>query len=242
MSTRMFGARIERNIDPKLLRGEGAFVDDIPLAGRTPCGLLREASMRAPASGRSMSPRRGSIPGWSRYTPGRHRRPRHPMPLLIPHPSMRQPEDPAAAGARRGPLRRPDHRHGGRGRPLCRRRCRRIDLDRVFEPLPVEIDLEQAVRRRCAACPRGCAEQHCRAFRPGLRRNPEEAFAMPSTSRGCHGAGRPLNGRPDGVPRGCGAFGMRCSGELTVWDGTQAPISVRGGLASISSSTRTRCG
>ena len=31
MSTRQFGARIERNIDPKLLRGEGAFVDDIPL-------------------------------------------------------------------------------------------------------------------------------------------------------------------------------------------------------------------
>ena len=26
---------------------------------------------------------------------------------------------------------------------------------------------------------------------------------------------------------------MRCRGELTVWDGTQAPISVRGGLASI---------
>ena len=36
MSTRMFGARIERNIDPKLLRGEGAFVDDIPLAGVQP--------------------------------------------------------------------------------------------------------------------------------------------------------------------------------------------------------------
>ena len=31
MSTRTFGARIERNIDPKLLKGEGAFVDDIPL-------------------------------------------------------------------------------------------------------------------------------------------------------------------------------------------------------------------
>ena len=32
MSTRAFGARIKRNVDPALLRGEGAFVDDIPLA------------------------------------------------------------------------------------------------------------------------------------------------------------------------------------------------------------------
>ena len=42
MSTRMFGARIERNIDPKLLRGEGAFVDDIPRPMRCmpPCPQL----------------------------------------------------------------------------------------------------------------------------------------------------------------------------------------------------------
>ena len=35
MSTRQFGARVKRNIDPELLRGEGAFVDDIPLPSRS---------------------------------------------------------------------------------------------------------------------------------------------------------------------------------------------------------------
>ena len=47
MSTRMFGARIERNVDPKLLRGEGAFVDDIPLPGALHVAFLRSPHARA---------------------------------------------------------------------------------------------------------------------------------------------------------------------------------------------------
>src|SRR5260370_2244017 len=47
MSTRMFGARIERNVDPKLLRGEGAFVDDIPLTGVLHAAFLRSPHARA---------------------------------------------------------------------------------------------------------------------------------------------------------------------------------------------------
>ena len=47
MSTRNFGARIERNIDPKLLRGEGAFVDDIPLTNALHAAFLRSPLARA---------------------------------------------------------------------------------------------------------------------------------------------------------------------------------------------------
>ena len=47
MSTRTFGARIERNIDPKLLRGEGAFVDDIPLTNPLHVAFLRSPLARA---------------------------------------------------------------------------------------------------------------------------------------------------------------------------------------------------
>src|SRR5882724_11667833 len=47
MSTRMFGARIERNVDPKLLRGEGAFVDDIPLPNALHVAFLRSPHARA---------------------------------------------------------------------------------------------------------------------------------------------------------------------------------------------------
>ena len=52
--------------------------------------------------------------------------------------------------------------------------------------------------------------------------------------------------RSTAAPMECRAVAARwdaVSGELTVWDGTQAPISVRGGLASISSiSTKTKFG
>src|SRR6202790_3058884 len=55
MSTRTFGARIERNVDPKLLRGEGAFVDDIPLPESLPVAFAR--SPFAPARIRSIDTR-----------------------------------------------------------------------------------------------------------------------------------------------------------------------------------------
>ena len=61
MSTRQFGARVERNIDPKLLRGEGAFVDDIPLPQalhaafvRSPFARARIRSINAAASERHL--------------------------------------------------------------------------------------------------------------------------------------------------------------------------------------------
>ena len=61
MSTRMFGARIERNVDPKLLRGEGAFVDDIPLPDALHVAFLRSPQIGVTSTapwGRSSSPLR----------------------------------------------------------------------------------------------------------------------------------------------------------------------------------------
>ena len=43
MSTRTFGTRVQRNADPKLLKGEGSFTDDIPLEG-----VLHSAFVRSP--------------------------------------------------------------------------------------------------------------------------------------------------------------------------------------------------
>ena len=45
MSTRTFGERVQRNADPKLLKGEGSFTDDIPLEG-----VLHSAFVRSPFS------------------------------------------------------------------------------------------------------------------------------------------------------------------------------------------------
>ena len=43
MTTRLIGARIPRNEDPRLLRGLGSFVDDIE-----PRGVLHAACLRSP--------------------------------------------------------------------------------------------------------------------------------------------------------------------------------------------------
>ena len=43
MTTRLIGARIPRNEDPRLLRGQGCFVDDIE-----PPGMLHGAGLRSP--------------------------------------------------------------------------------------------------------------------------------------------------------------------------------------------------
>ena len=69
--------------------------------------------------------------------------------------------------------------------------------------------------------------------------NPEDAFATRRAHHQDPRPGRSLDGGADGVPGGAASWDQ-VSEELTVWDGTQAPISVRGGLASSSSSTRTR--
>ena len=57
MTTRMIGARIPRNEDPRLLRGLGCFVDDVHLAGVLHAAGLR--SPHAPRAHRCPSTRRG---------------------------------------------------------------------------------------------------------------------------------------------------------------------------------------
>ena len=47
MSTRMFGAPVQRNADPRLLRGEGSYVDDIPLDGCLHVAFVRSQIARA---------------------------------------------------------------------------------------------------------------------------------------------------------------------------------------------------
>src|SRR5262245_21770259 len=145
MSTRLFGARIERNIDPKLLRGEGAFVDDIPLPNALHAAFARSPLARARI--RAIDTRAAS---------------QHPgvvavhtcqdigdldieMPLLIPHPSMKHPRT-------QRPLARDHVYYVGQtiamvvavDRYTAEDAAALIDID--YEPLPVEIDLEKAVK------------------------------------------------------------------------------------------------
>ena len=91
MSTRQFGARIERNIDPKLLRGEGAFVDDIPLPQPLHAAFVRSPFARARIRSINITAAERHPGVATVYTCENIADLDIEMPLLIPHPSMKHP-------------------------------------------------------------------------------------------------------------------------------------------------------
>ena len=230
MSTRQFGARVERNIDPKLLRGEGAFVDDIPLPQalhaafvRSPFARARIRSINAAAAERH--------PGVAVvYTCDNIGDLDLEMPLLIPHPSMKHPQT-------QRPLARGDVYYVGQcvamvvavDRYVAEDAAALIEVD--YDPLDVEMDLEKAVRDG-APLVHADAPNNLAAHFVQVSGNPDDAFAKAEHITKI----RVQIDRSTAAPMECRAIAAswdQVSEELTVWDGTQAPISLRGGLSSI---------
>ena len=89
MSTRAFGARVQRNIDPQLLKGQGAFVDDIPLANALHVAFVRSPYARARINAIDVSAARAHPGVAAVYTADDIGALDREMPLLIPHPSMK---------------------------------------------------------------------------------------------------------------------------------------------------------
>ena len=88
MATRAFGARVQRNVDPQLLKGQGAFVDDIPLAGALHVAFVRSPFARAKINSIDVSAARAHPGVAAVYTADDIGALDREMPLLIPHPSM----------------------------------------------------------------------------------------------------------------------------------------------------------
>jgi carbon-monoxide dehydrogenase large subunit len=230
MSTRMFGARIARNIDAKLLKGEGAFVDDIPLAGALHVAFARSVHARARIRAMDTTAARRHPGVVGIYTARDIGDLDITMPLLIPHPSMAHPKT-------QRPLARDDVFYVGQTIAMVVAVDRYVAEDAVglitvdYEPLPVELDLTKALREG-APLVHADAPNNVAAHFVQVSGKPDEAFA---------GAEHIIRisvhvDRSTAAPMECRAVAAawdEVSGELTVWDGTQAPISVRGGLASI---------
>jgi CO/xanthine dehydrogenase Mo-binding subunit len=230
MSTRQFGARIERNIDPKLLRGEGAFVDDIPLPQQLHAAFVRSPFARARI--RSINTAAAERhPGVATvYTCDNIGDLDIEMPLLIPHPSMKHPHT-------QRPLARGDVYYVGHcvamlvavNRYVAEDAAALVEVD--YEPLDVEMDLEKAVRDG-APLVHADAPNNLAAHFVQVSGNPDDAFAKAEHVTKI----RVQIDRSTAAPMECRAIAASwdaVSEELTVWDGTQAPISLRGGLASI---------
>ena len=230
MSTRYFGQRVERNIDPKLLRGEGAYVDDIPLTNPLHAAFLRSPVARGRIASIDVAAAR-AYPGVAAvYTHADIGPLDRPMPLLIPHPSMKNPKT-------QRPLARGEVFYVGQtiamvvavDRYVAEDAAALIELE--IEPLPVEMDMAKAIADGAPLVHADVPNNIAAAFVQASG-DPDGAFA-----RAEHVTRITVQvDRSTAAPMECRAVAARwdeVSGELTVWDGTQAPISVRGGLASI---------
>ena len=230
MSTRTFGARIERNIDPKLLRGEGAFVDDIPLTSTLHAAFLRSPLARARVKTLDITAARNHPGVAAVYTCDNIGPLDTPMPLLIPHPSMKNPKT-------QRPLARGDVYYVGQTIAMVVAVDRYVAEDAAalieveFEPLAVEMDMAEALKDG-APLVHPDVPNNLAAHFVQTSGDPDAAFARAEHITRI----RVQVDRSTAAPMECRAVAARwdtVSGELTVWDGTQAPISVRGGLASI---------
>src|SRR5262249_53950647 len=230
MTTRLIGARIPRNEDPRLLRGLGSFVDDIE-----PRGVLHAAGLRSPHAHARVVAIDGTR---ARAFPGVHLvltaaelgELNEPSPLLIPHPGLTHPRT-------QRPLAVDEVRYAGEVVVFVVAEDRYVAEDAVglidvqYEPLPVVADLEAAGRP-------GAPLVH--ADVPGNRAarvvqrvgDPDIAFAEAThvlrerlhIERSC---GSPIEAR------GVVAEHDARTGQLRVWSSTQAPLPIKNGLARI---------
>ena len=230
MTTRLIGARIPRNEDPRLLRGLGCFVDDI-----NPRGVLHAAGLRSPyAHARITSIDAGrarALPGVHLVLTAREIEPlNQPSPLLIPHPGLTHPRT-------QRPLAVDEVRYAGElvafvvadDRYVAEDAAGLIDV--AYEPLPVVSDLATAAT---AAGPLVHADVPANRAARVVQRvgDPDAAFARAThvlrerlaIERSC---GSPIEAR------GVVAEHDARTGLLRVWISTQAPLPIKNGLARI---------
>ncbi|MEV5410462.1 aerobic carbon-monoxide dehydrogenase large subunit [Thermopolyspora sp. NPDC052614] len=230
MSTRQFGARVQRNEDDRLIRGKGRYVDDLPLPGAAHGAFARSSVAHARITYVDVSAAL-AVPGVLRvYTHADIGALDVPMPLLIPHPCITH-------GRTQYPLARDEVFYVGQAIAFVVAEDRYIAEDAAalvevgYEPLPVEVDYEKAAEPGAplvhADVPGNIAARL--AQRSG---DPDAAFAAADHVTTV----RVRVERGTAAPMECLSTAARwdeVSQELTVWDGTQAPIGLRGALASL---------
>jgi len=226
MSTRFFGERVERKEDDRLLRGRGRFTDDIG-EGALECAFVRSPHAHARIRSIDVAAAR-ALPGvHAVYTAADVPFGDRDLPLLIPHPQLTQPRTQKCLAST-------IVRYAGEAvafvvaesRYLAEDAAALVEVD--YEPLPAVVTPEVSAR----------AENLVHEDVPGnvaadvsqVVGDPEGALrAAPNVRqrrlRIERSAAQPLEGRA------VWARWDAAEERLTVFDSTQSPTSIRGGLA-----------
>src|SRR5215470_12425186 len=230
MTTRMIGARIPRNEDPRLLQGLGCYVDDV-----NPPGMLRAATLRSPHAHARIVRIDATA---ARRAPGVHLvltagelgGVNQPSPLLIPHPTLTAPRT-------QRPLAVDEVRFVGEAVAFVVADDRYLAEDAVglieveYEPLPAIVDLVTALIPGGPRVHADVPDNRAARFRQTVG-DADAAMAR---------AHRVLRERLT-IERSCGSP-METRGvaaewdprrrSLRVWDSTQAPLPIKHGLAGL---------
>src|SRR5712692_4979264 len=230
MATRWFGASVQRNEDPRFLRGRGTYVDDIDLPETLQAAVLRSPYAHARIVGIDASAAR-SLPGVHLVlTAADLGDVLEPSPLLVPHHALTQPRTQL-------PLALEEVRYVGEAvafvvadsRYIAEDALELIDVE--YEPLPVVRSLEIASAPG-APLVHEDVQRNVAAHLVQVVGNPDEVIAsaphvVRETLRMERGAAMPME------CRGIVARWDPYEGMLTCWISTQGPIPIRNGLAAI---------
>ena len=228
--SRGIGAAIKRNEDPRLLRGLGSFVDDVE-----PPDVLHAAILRSPFGHARINAidttRAKAMPGvHAVYTAADLGAINQPAPLVVPHPSLTH-------GRTQRPLAIEKVAFIGEAvamvvadsRYLAEDAAEQIEVD--WEPLPAIVDFTRAADPESPLVHDDVPENVAARFTQVVG-DPDTAFAGAAhvfcerlhVERSC---GSPIE------TRGVVAVYDARQGSLKVWDSTQAPITIKHGLAAM---------
>ncbi|MEN8145574.1 MAG: xanthine dehydrogenase family protein molybdopterin-binding subunit [Gemmatimonadota bacterium] len=232
MSGRHFGASVRRNEDERLLTGQALFVDDVHLEGMLHVAFLRSDYAHARIKSVDLSTARSRDGVVGVYAAGDLGDYWQPGPLLVPPPPIERLEFHEATQV---PLARDKVRHVGEPIAMVVARSRYEAEDALalihvdMEPLEAVVDLEAALTDESPQL-----HEHLESNLAAHVIQEKGDYAAVADKaphvikRRFHfdrGASAPMENR------GVVADWDAKSGELTVWDTTQAPIPIRNGLA-----------
>src|SRR5262245_12972830 len=235
MGAKYFGASVPRREDPRLLRGEGRFVDDIKLPGMLHVAFVRSPHAHARVAAVRVEAARG-MPGVARvFTFSDLARWMKPLPLFgaVP-PGLAARVDVRMKQAPQWPMCRDVVRHVGEivamviadSRALAEDGAERVEVD--YEPLPAVIDVDAAAEPSAPAIHADWGDNVAVRFETGFG-DAARALAEAEVCVRERFATQRDVGMPIGT-RGVVAQWDARDGSLTTWNGTQVVHFVQQGL------------
>ena len=232
MTTRYFGERIKRNEDPRLLTGQGLFVDDVDLPHMSHVAFLRSPYAHAKIKSIDVSQaleRKGVVAVYTANDLGDYWK---PGPLLVSPPPVK---DITFNEKTQVPLAKDKVKFAGEPIVMVVAESRYIaedalaDIQVDYEPLAAVVDMEKALESDSILIHEEIGSNvaahvvQTKGDYESIKK--DAALVIKRRFSYEHGCAAAMENR------GIVAEWDKRAGRLTVWDTTQAPVVIRNGLA-----------